>query len=557
MISLLKERRKEKRKLKTKAIVAVMMTMLLVTLASCVFPVRAPPSYIKIGVIGPAGWPQMQGMVDGATLAAEWINGPGGGIVIEGTRYDVQIVTADEHAADMRPDLGAAEMERLCDPARENVDFVIGGFRTECVLPIREVAADYHKLFFITGAATNRLIDCGYPSTTQPAPCGHCVRCDYDRYKYMFRVTPINDTMLAYNILGFLKGYVLPSKLVPLYGEPINTAVIAEDLDWTVTMYNMFTLGASTYLGPQANIVYSARTPFDEDDFGPYLDAMHAAEARLIIHIFSAPASIAFITQWADHPVKAVTAGIDVLGQSTAFWGYTGGKCETEAFLATSGTRTPLSTLSQPYTTTELWDLYYGRFGYAPVYTAWGAYDSIIAMHDSLEGGTIHPPFDQANTDALIPIVEQTDREAVTGRFRYTGPHPTVPGAMLHDVFSNEFGATWTERYSRATWVQWQAGRLEVVWPMDQPYSKMYACPNLPSKMYPYPTDLNQDGLMDTADISAVGYAFGSSSVAPNVPAHPRWQFVADYDRNKFIDMSDATPVCYDFGKTVTLPIAY
>jgi len=536
---------------KTKTIVAIMLTMLLVTMA-CAFPVKANPSTIKIGVIGPVGWPQMQGMTEGATLAKEWINSHGG-IVIDGTPYDVSLSLGDEHAADMRPDLGAAEMERLCDPTRENVDFVVGGFRTECVSPMHEVSVNYHKLFFISGAATNQLIDCGKFGT--PQACGKCVKCDYNKYKYMFRVTPINDTMLAYNILGFLKGYVLPYKLVPLYGQQldgdpeldIKTAVIAEDLDWTINMYNMFVYGG--YLGPQANIVYSARTPWNALDFSSYLDSMHAAQVRLIVHIFSASASMAFISQLAGHPLKAVAAGIDVLGQMSDYWIWTGGKSQYEAFLASTGTRSPITESSSPYTTTQFWDAYYTRFGHAPIYTAWGAYDAIMGMRETLQTHSIHPPFDQAKTDLLIPIVELTDRVGTLGRFRYTS---------THDVYSNEFGSMWTLGYVRAVWVQWQAGRLEVVWPMDRPYSKIYALPSVSGKMYPYPTDVNQEAKVDTADISAIGYAFGSKPELPSVPPHPRWQFVADVDRNKIIDGNDNTMVCYDFGKIVDpLPLLY
>lgn len=529
--------------MRTKVIVAIMLTMLLATSAS-VFPVRAQGT-IKIGVIGPSGWPQMQGMTEGATIAMEWINSHGG-IVIDGTPYNVALSLGDEHAADMRPDLGAAEMVRLITV--EGVDFVIGGFRTECVDPIRKKAADYHKLFFITGAATNKLIDDGTGADPDT------VRSNYDRYKYLFRVTPINDTMLAYNILGFLKGYVIPSKLVPLYGQEldtdgyldIKTAVIAEDLDWTLNMYNMFVYGG--YLGPQANIVYSARVPYNTIDFSSNLDAMNAAGVRLIVHIFSAQLSMSFISQLAGHPLKAVAAGIDVLGQLSDFWTWTGGKSQYEAFLATTGTRSPISETSSPYTTTQFWDAYYTRFGHAPIYTAWGAYDAIIAMRETLQSHSIHPPFGQAEADSLIPIIEQTDRVGTVGRFKYT---------TYHDVYSNEFGPTWTQGFVRAVWVQWQQGRLEVVWPMDRAYSKIYALPSVSGKMYPYPTDVNQEGKIDTADITAVGYAFGSKPELQSVPPHPRWQFVADVDRNKIIDGNDVTMVSFDFGKIVDLPLQY
>ena len=530
-------------KMKTKTITAIMVTMLLAFSAFYVLPVRAQ-DYLRIGVIGPEGWPQMDGMREGAELARDWINGPGGGIVIDGTRYDVELYFANEHAADMRPDLGAAEMRDLITV--DDVDFVFGGFRTECTVAIRDVAMELDTIYFICGAATNWLLDC-YGHATYP--CGSCVRCDYDTYKYLFRVTPINDTMLLYNILGFLKGYVLPYKLVPLYDSPVKTAVITEDLDWTVTMWTLLT--EYGYLGPQAEIVTEvcARTPYGTTNFVPYLDAMHAAGIRLVIQIYSAPDSIALISQMAAHPIKAVAAGIDVLGQSTEFWDYTGGGAQYEAFLCTTGTRTPISTISQPYTTTEVWDLTFDTYGHAPTYTSWGVYDGIIAMHDTLEAGTIHPPFNQnagGRADALVPIIEATDRNFCVGRFKYT---------KYHDVYSNEYGAAWDQGYVRAMWGQWQAGRIEVVWPMVERLNvKKYALPN---KMYPYPTDVNEEATVSMADISDVNYAFGSYPVPPDEIPHPRWQFAADVDLSDLIDGDDHTPVAFDVLSHVDVPLAY
>ena len=540
--------------MKTKAIVAITVTMLLVFSAFSVLPVRAQ-NYLKIGIIGPVGWAQYDGMRDGAELARDWINGPGGGIVIDGTRYDVSLHFGDEHAADNRPDLGALEMERLI--TEEGVDFVMGGFRTECTRPMREVAMDYNKTYFICGSSTNDLIDCG------TGTCGACVRCDYARYKYVFRITPINGTMLVYNMLGFISGYVLPYRLEPLYCDPdpgvsvpVKTAVLAEDLDWTNDLWNMIVLGG--YLGPQANIVYSARTaytPGSPYDFTGDLDAMHAAEVRLVVHIYSAGDTIPLVQQMAAHPLKAVLTGIDVVGQTTDFWTWTLGKCQYEAFLASTGTRSPISTVSQPYTTTQLWDLYYSAYGYAPIYTSWGVYDGIIAMHDLLEGQTgptyIHPPFDIPDANALVPLNEATDRQGVLGRFKYT---------TYHDPYSVEYGSDWPLGYVRAWWTQWQAGRLEVVFPMSPPFSKVWSLPDETGSMYPYVSDVLQDGEVGLWDALTVRGSFGGYPATPSAVPHPTWQFVADAERTagpNVIDVFDALAVRADYGKTVAFPLAY
>jgi len=547
--------------MKTKAIVAIMVTMLLVGMTFIAVPVKAPlAGTLKIGVIGPVGAIQGQGMFEGAQLAANWINGPGGYINIGGSLYDVSIHTGDEHAFPLDPPAGAAEMLRLI--TTEQVDVVLGGFRTECTKPMREVAADYNKIYYICGSATNELIDCGLG--TQCA--WGCVKHNYARYKYTFRITPINNTALVRNILGFLRYYALPSRLVPLYGSPIKTAIIAENLVWADALYNAFRYAG--YLGPQAQIVAAAcaRPPYDETNFVPYLDIMHANEVRLVVHIFSALCTTAFLSQAATHPLKAVIQGIDVLGQSTEFWqltggnwdppfgtGYATGGCQYEAFLASTGTRSPLSTTSSPYTTVQVWDNYFAAYAHAPIYTMWGVYDGIIAIHDMLEAQTaIKPPFDLADANALVPIIEATDRMGVLGKFKYT---------PYHDPFSREFLSTWTEGYVRAWWTQWQTGRMEVVWPTPSaavPFAKLWSLPDETGKMYPYPSDVDQNAVVNLMDALNIRGAFGSYPAQPNQAAHPTWQFVADVQPNRVIDVMDALSVRADFGKTVSpLPLAY
>ncbi len=93
----------------------------------------------------------------------------------------------------------------------------------------------------------------------------------------------------------------------------------------------------------------------------------------------------------------------------------------------------------------------------------------------------------------------------------------------------------------------WQAERLEIVFPLDQPYSKIWT---LPSRMYPYATDINQDGLRNIADISIVSYAIGAA------PGDARWQFAADYPtKDRYVDGNDLTRVSYDFGRPIPLPL--
>ena len=76
-------------------------------------------------------------------------------------------------------------MERLM--TQDKVDFVVGGFRTEAVLPMQDIAMDYKKIFIGCGAATDSICD--------------RVGENYSRYKYWFRGTPFNNIIWSRPVL--------------------------------------------------------------------------------------------------------------------------------------------------------------------------------------------------------------------------------------------------------------------------------------------------------------------------------------------------------------------
>lgn len=548
------------------------MTLLLVPLALYAVPISGytdPP--IKVGVVGPMFWIQGTGMWEAAQLAADKINVAGG---ING--HQVVLYQATDHpdsGTDPTTSTGTTAMLQLMS---DGVDFVQGGFRTEAVLGEREVAMENRKIFTLTGASTDELIDAldttKYPDT---------VRANYDKYKYMFRVTPVNSTILFKSIAGFLK-YVMIAKLMPiytLYQKPLKIAVVSENLEWTTVMHAYLTnpgfwnvvMGMQAYGGVE--VVYQNKVdPVGTGWVPGVVAALDASGAKLIIDIISGPSGRAFVTQWGTVQVDATLAGIDVPGQEIALhWTATSGKCETESFLVTAGgadnpdSGNPINTVG-PVKTTDFYRDYYNRFGHAPIYTSYGSFDALMGLKDTIEKWIIQvghdwPYQNQDEYDLLIPINEMTERNGLVGLFKFTGSNPlpgqTYPPAFAainptmkgtcHDVYCSDMGPTWPSGTTRALVAAWQAGRLEIVFPVDRPYSKIWA---IPSWMYPYPTDINQDGKHTITDIAIVSYAVGTS------PGNARWQFVADYPtKDGLIDGNDLTPVAFDYGKPIPLPI--
>jgi len=233
--------------------------------------------------------------------------------------------------------------------------------------------------------------------------------------------------------------------------------------------------------------------------------------------------------------------GINVFGQVGTHWTSTGGACEWETILDTTGTRSPIV----PGLTEVFWDNFlaytqslYGTASW-PIYTAFGAYDSLYGIKEALESG------DTLDIDALIPTFEATDRIGLLGRFQWTRNHDVY-------VTNSELGPYATGR-TRAVMIQWQGGRKEVVWPINAAYSRMV---RLPRQMYPLITDLTggaspfvPDGRVDIKDLAATAKSYGSYF------GHPNWNYVCDMNNDGKIDIKDLAIIAKDFGKSLPLPL--
>ena len=126
---------------------AVILLVSFVLMAFC-FPAWGAET-IKIGVIGPMQFLQGKGHWNGATMAAEEINAQGG-VKVGKEKMKIELVKADSNEFLNVTDATNA-MELLM--TKDKVDFVVGGFRTEAVLAMQDIAMDYQKIFLGCGAA--------------------------------------------------------------------------------------------------------------------------------------------------------------------------------------------------------------------------------------------------------------------------------------------------------------------------------------------------------------------------------------------------------------------
>src|SRR5713226_2822668 len=183
-------------------------TILGLALALSVPPASAQGT-IKIAILGPMAFVQGENHWAGAEMARDEIN-KAGGINVGGKRMQIELIRGDTNEIQSVPDATNA-MERVI--TRDKADFVIGGFRSEAVLAMQEVAMDYKKIFLGAGAADAKL--------------GANVEKNYDRYKYWFRVAPLNSPGLGktlFAVLGTIAGQIKAD----LKKENPKVAILAE-----------------------------------------------------------------------------------------------------------------------------------------------------------------------------------------------------------------------------------------------------------------------------------------------------------------------------------------
>jgi len=390
-----------------------LMACLVITIG---FPAWAA-DVIKIGVIGPMNFMQGKGHWDGATLAAEEINAKGG-IQVGQKKMKVELFKADSNEFMSITDATNA-MERLM--TQDKVDFVVGGFRTEAVFAMQDIAMDYKKLFLGCGAA-------------HPELCTRVGK-DYKRYKYWFRVTPTNSNYLVQVCLINLA--TVNGMLKKELGiEKAKVAIVAEKAVWIDPMIKAIEANVPK-MG--MDLVGVWRPSATATDVTAELTAVQRADAQIIFTIFSASVGITFARQAGELKIPAAFVGINVEAQKDGFWAAAQGKGNYAVSLSTFVRGISYNELTDPFI-----EKYISRFGELPTYTA-VTYDAIKStLGEAIEeAGTM-------DTEKLIPIIEKAERIGVAA--------PKVKFDKNHDLV---FGPG----YATGITFQWQDGKMKGWWP--------------------------------------------------------------------------------------------
>jgi len=390
---------------------------------------------IKIGVIGPMNFVQGKGHWNGAIMAAEEINARGG-VQVGKEKMNIELVKADSNEFLSMTDATNA-MERLM--TQDKVDFVVGGFRTEAVLPMQDIAMDYKKIFIGCGAATKSICD--------------RVAENYSRYKYWFRGTPFNERYLvatSFAHLG-LAGAVIKNELK----VPVKCAIVAEKLTWTEAMVKA---AEATIPKMGFELVGVWRPSAVATDVTAELSAIQKSGANLIFTIFSSSVGITFARQAGELKIPAAQVGINVEAQKDGFWEATKGMGNYVFTMNTYARGIEVNEMTKPFVET-----YIKRFGEVPTYTA-DTYSAIsYGLVPSIEAvGSL-------DADKIVAHMENREYMVPSGKVKY---QKDAQGRPTHDL-------TWGPGYLTSLGVQWQDGKLVAVWP-----NKWKASPTAPEVTY-------------------------------------------------------------------------
>lgn len=371
---------------------------------------------IKIGVIGPMNFTQGEGHWNGAIMAAEEINADGG-VQVGDKKLKIELVKADSNEFISLSDATNA-MEKLC--TSDKVDFLVGGFRTEAVLAMQDIAMDNKKIFIGCGAADNEL-------------CARVAQ-DYDRYKYWFRLTPFKSSYLGQTTFIHLKT-VADLLRKELGIEKPKVAIVMEKQAWVEKI-----LAASKVVIPRMGMeVVGVWQPSQTaTDVSAELSSIQNAGADIIFTVFSAAVGVTFVKQANELEIPAFLVGINVEAQKDTFHEATGGQSDYVFTMSTYAKNIEVNERTKPFV-----DGYIKRYGAVPPYTA-DTYSAIkyILARTIEKAGTIE-------ADPIIGIIEQTE---------YILPSGIIAYELDHDI-------KWGPGYQTSLGCQWQNGEFLGVWP--------------------------------------------------------------------------------------------
>jgi len=352
----------------------------------------------KIGVFGPEQIPQGEDVRDGALLAAEEINAKG-----EGPK--VEIVFCDSEA---KPDKAIACITRFAQ--QDRVQAISGGFSSAETLAALETIKRAKLPYVSAGAASPDVVK-GVDSTGPG--------------KYIFRVGPVNSLNLAADMCVTVvtkltkEGF---TKFGILHEDAAFALPLVAFLEKCLVNPSAAT-GGKIPITKGVTLVGTEKHTPSATDFSAPFKTLKNKGAEFVIEVNSTQVGIQLGKQWATLKPGFALGGINVSGQSSAYFAVT--KAVGQLNGPAGAIRAPVSAKTIPF-----FDAFQAKYKRDPLYNGVSTYDGIYTLHEAAVRAK------SLEADALVTELEKTDRVGAQGVEKFNESHdviysPSDPSAGL------------------------------------------------------------------------------------------------------------------------------
>ncbi|MFX0000673.1 MAG: ABC transporter substrate-binding protein [Candidatus Hodarchaeota archaeon] len=364
---------------------------------------------IKIGLLDDMNHISGDHAWKGAYLAAEEINEKGG-ILINGDNYYIGLIAENTNEVYGELDEGVIAAKHMIK--YHHPHFITGGFEHWAIDPYLEVIMEKKIPFLTTGDMMDQLCQ--------------KVLDDYQRYKYLFRIMPINNTGIFINI--FCNIVSLANHLNLTYGGTVDKiAFLYEYHPWATSMIDGFKDNLPY------NIVAEIPFPLNESlaDFETYWNQIEAAEAQitLVININRVHQLGILIAQhYKAVKPQSLLFNLHLLPQTPSYWDDAEGACQYEIFMQ------PIHNTSKTNLTKPFFNSFVREYGYEPFYTGVGSYDAVQLLAWAINDSQ------SFNSDTIVKTLEKINTSnpftGVAGKLAFTPSHDLQIGKSFgHSLF--------------------------------------------------------------------------------------------------------------------------
>ncbi|WP_049890493.1 ABC transporter substrate-binding protein [Natrinema versiforme] len=382
---------------------------------------------LTIGHLAPMGNVLGVGSKRTAEMAVEELNEDGG---FNGE--EAELITKDTRTD---PSEAQSVTEELIQ--QENVDLLVGTFNSETTQSILDLTSEFDVPFMITGSAAPSLIT-------------DSVGSDYEQYKNVFRIGPINSDFQAESIADYC-------------------AYLNERHDWSRVAFLRDQAEWTTPFGDQIpdllserglELVYEDALSIEGTDFGPVMSDINDSDADFVLRFFAHIDGGDMLTRWQEGQYEFGIEGVHVPGMHPSYNQLYSGAAtyETTSQSGAAGV-TPITERTQPFV-----ESYAERYQdaedapiQAPMYMGFNTYDGISVFKEVVDAmGTTST---RDNLDDFVGEMLDVDFTGVAGQVSFYGEGSEYP----HDVQEERGGDDTITNYPVTQWVS--ETELECVYP--------------------------------------------------------------------------------------------